>query len=33
MELGIVGAAMALNITYGLNYILQELYISYFLHD
>lgn len=33
MNLGIIGGAMSLNITYGLNYFLQELYIHYFAYD
>ena len=33
LELGVFGAAMALNITYTLNFLLQEIYVNCYLWD
>jgi MATE family multidrug resistance protein len=33
LELGVFGAAMALNFTYTLNFLLQEVYVHFFLSD
>lgn len=32
-DLGVFGAAMALNITYSLNFLLQEIYVMWYLWD
>jgi MATE family multidrug resistance protein len=33
LELGVFGAAMALNITYTLNFLMQEIYVHFFLSE
>ena len=33
LELEVFGAAMALNITYTLNFLMQEIYVHFFLSE